>query len=87
MAVEEFSILMPETTLSQAYERAEVIRKAIENTEFTVPTSITPIRVTMSFGIAHRENFNQIAEEILHHADLALYHAKLSWTKPIMCLY
>jgi len=75
---EEFAILLPETTLSQAYERAELIRKAIENIEFTVPTSLTPIRATMSFGIAHRENFSQTADEITHNADLALYHSKLS---------
>jgi putative nucleotidyltransferase with HDIG domain len=75
---EEFAILLPETTLSQAYERAEVIRRAIENVEFTVPTSITPIRATMSFGISHRENFSQTADEITHNADLALYHSKLS---------
>ena len=75
---EEFAILLPETTLSQAYERAELIRKAIENLEFTVPTSLTPIRATMSFGIAHRENFSQTADEITHNADLALYHSKLS---------
>lgn len=75
---EEFAILLPETTLSQAYERAELIRKAIEDIEFTVPTSLTPIRATMSFGIAHRENFSQTADEITHNADLALYHSKLS---------
>ena len=75
---EEFAILLPETTLSQAYERAELIRKAIENIEFTVPTSLTPIRATMSFGIAHRENFSQTPDEITHNADLALYHSKLS---------
>ena len=75
---EEFAILLPETTLSQAHERAEVIRKAIENLEFTVQTSTTPIRATMSFGIAHRENFSQTADEITHNADLALYHSKLT---------
>jgi diguanylate cyclase (GGDEF)-like protein/putative nucleotidyltransferase with HDIG domain len=75
---EEFAILLPETTLSQAYERAEVMRRAIEAIEFTVPTSMTPIRATMSFGISHRENFSQTADEITHNADLALYHSKLS---------
>jgi len=75
---EEFAILLPETMISQAYEKAELIRRAIENIEFTVPTSITPIRATMSFGIAQRENFSQTADEITHNADLALYHSKLS---------
>jgi hypothetical protein len=75
---EEFAILLPETTLSQAYERAELIRNMVKNIEFTVPTSVTPIRVTMSFGIAQRENFSQTPDEIIHNADLALYHSKLS---------
>jgi diguanylate cyclase (GGDEF)-like protein/putative nucleotidyltransferase with HDIG domain len=75
---EEFVVLLPETTLQQAHERAENIRKAIESTEFTVSTSVTPIRATMSFGIACRERFNQTADEIIHNADTALYHSKLS---------
>ncbi len=75
---EEFAILMPETTVQQAHERAEHIRKAIQEAEFIVPTSVTPIRVTMSFGIACRESFDQTTEEITHNADAALYHSKLS---------
>ena len=75
---EEFAILMPETSLSHAFERAEMIRNAVEGAEFIVPTSITPIRATMSFGIAHRENFSQIKDNIMHNADLALYHSKLT---------
>ena len=75
---EEFAILMPETSLSHAFERAEMIRNAVEGAEFMVPTSITPIRVTMSFGIAQRENFSQIKDNIMHNADLALYHSKLT---------
>jgi diguanylate cyclase (GGDEF)-like protein len=75
---EEFAILLPETTIQQAYERAEHIRKAIEGAEFMVPTNTSPIRATMSFGIACRESFSQITDEIIHNADTALYHSKLS---------
>jgi diguanylate cyclase (GGDEF)-like protein/putative nucleotidyltransferase with HDIG domain len=75
---EEFAILLPETTIEQAYERAEHIRKAIETTEFTVPTNASPIRATMSFGIACRESFSQTTDEIIHNADTALYHSKLT---------
>src|ERR1041384_4020270 len=74
----EFAILLPETSIQQAHERAEYIRKAIEEAEFTVPTSPSPIRATMSFGIACRENFGQTTEEIIHNADTALYHSKLN---------
>jgi diguanylate cyclase (GGDEF)-like protein len=75
---EEFSILLPETNIQQAYERAESLRRAIEEMEFTIPTSVLPIRVTMSFGLACRESFGQTTDEIIHHADTALYHSKLS---------
>jgi diguanylate cyclase (GGDEF)-like protein/putative nucleotidyltransferase with HDIG domain len=75
---EEFAILLPETTIQKAYERAEYLRKAIEETEFTVPTNVLPIRATMSFGIACRESFSQTIDEIIHNADTALYHSKLS---------
>lgn len=75
---EEFSILLPETSLHKAYERAEMIRTEIEAAEFAIPTSILPIRATMSFGVASRERFNQDPDEIVHNADLALYKAKFS---------
>lgn len=75
---EEFAILLPETDITHAFERAEIIRKKVEELEFSVSTSITPIKVTISLGVAHRENFSQSQEEIIHNADLALYHSKLS---------
>ena len=75
---EEFAVLLPETTLSQACERAEALRRTIEDLEFSVQTSLTPIRATMSFGVAQREDFSQDQDEIVHNADLALYHSKLS---------
>lgn len=75
---EEFSILMPETTIDHGYERAEAIRKSIENAEFTIPTNVTPIKVTLSLGVANREDFEQSAQDIIHNADTALYHSKLN---------
>jgi len=75
---EEFAVLMPETEIEKAVERAEHLRKAIESVTFMIPTSVEPIKATMSFGISKRESFEQSAEEILHHADTALYRSKLS---------
>lgn len=74
---EEFAILLPETEIEKAIQRAEHIRRAIESASFVISTSVEPIKVTMSFGIAKRENFEQSPEEILHHADTALYRSKL----------
>ncbi len=75
---EEFAILLPETTIQQSYERAEVIRRAIEGSDFIIPTSVTPIKATISLGLAERESFAQTVEEIIHNADAALYHSKLN---------
>ncbi len=74
---EEYVVLMPETAPQQAFFRVEMIREEIERAEFTIPTSVTPIKVTMSFGVAGRESYNQAASDIIHNADAALYHAKL----------
>jgi diguanylate cyclase (GGDEF)-like protein/putative nucleotidyltransferase with HDIG domain len=74
---EEFTILMPETTLEQGYKRAETIREAVEKAEFVIPTSVTPIKATLSLGIANREYFSQTGQDIIHNADTALYHSKL----------
>jgi diguanylate cyclase (GGDEF)-like protein/putative nucleotidyltransferase with HDIG domain len=74
---EEFAILMPETDSHKAFERAEKIRQNIERTAFVISTSVTPIKVTISIGIAGRERFDQPAQEIIHNADTALYHSKL----------
>ena len=74
---EEFAILLPETKANEAMVHIEVIRKAIEAAEFSVQTSVTPIKATMSFGIAEREGFDQTHKDIIHNADAALYHSKL----------
>jgi diguanylate cyclase (GGDEF)-like protein/putative nucleotidyltransferase with HDIG domain len=73
---EEFAILMPETRAEEAYDHIEQIRKKVTRAEFTVDTSITPIKASISFGIAEREAFDQTPNDIVHNADVALYHAK-----------
>lgn len=74
---EEFAILLPEMETDKAIERAELIRREVENAAFDIPTSIQPIRATLSVGVATREDFVQTAEEIIHNADMALYNSKL----------
>ncbi len=73
---EEFAILMPETTAEEAFISVETIRAAVEEIEHTVATSVSPIKVTMSFGIASRNGREISAEELLHRADLATFDAK-----------
>ncbi len=74
---EEYAILMPEATPLQVYDRIEAIRLKIENAEFSVATSITPIKATMSFGLSGRVEGEPTYQELIHNADAALYHAKL----------
>ncbi|MGW8251591.1 MAG: GGDEF domain-containing protein, partial [Anaerolineales bacterium] len=74
---EEFAILMPETAPDDAFARIEAIRESIEKTEFNVPTSVSPIHITMSFGVAGRVGFDQMPSDIVHNADAALYYSKL----------
>jgi diguanylate cyclase (GGDEF)-like protein/putative nucleotidyltransferase with HDIG domain len=75
---EEFAILIPESNADQVFPHIEAIRQAICTTQYTVPTSVTPINASMSFGIASRDGFSQTANDIVHNADVALYHAKLN---------
>jgi diguanylate cyclase (GGDEF)-like protein/putative nucleotidyltransferase with HDIG domain len=75
---EEFAILMPETTPAEAYVLVESMRSGIESTEFEVSTSITPIKATMSFGLTDNNESDMTLTEIIHNADAALYHSKLS---------
>ena len=75
---EEFAILMPETSIEKALERADTIRRAVLAASFYASSSVEPIKATMSFGVAQRENFEQSKDEILHQADMALYRSKLS---------
>jgi diguanylate cyclase (GGDEF)-like protein len=67
---EEFSILLPQTTLDEAAIIGERVREKVASTVF-------PNRpVTISVGIASCSSIECTAEEIKKHADDALYEAK-----------
>jgi len=68
---EEFAIILPETRLDDAYRVAERIRKTIES-----KTSFKAMLVTVSLGIAHWPIDGVMKEEVIDHADAALYRAK-----------
>jgi diguanylate cyclase (GGDEF)-like protein/putative nucleotidyltransferase with HDIG domain len=74
---EEFAILLPETTASQAFEIAERIRRAVAETRFEVETSSDPVGATVSIGVAGYPKDGSDANELIHQADLAVYRAKL----------
>jgi diguanylate cyclase (GGDEF)-like protein/putative nucleotidyltransferase with HDIG domain len=73
---EEFAIMLPEVSPESAEPLIESIRQEIENTQIEISTSNSPIRVTMSFGIAGRE-LDKSVQDLIHSADLAVYQSKL----------
>jgi diguanylate cyclase (GGDEF)-like protein/putative nucleotidyltransferase with HDIG domain len=74
---EEFSILLPETEPEEAMAIAERVRRAVAARLFEVDTSNEPIRATISMGVASFPRDAQEVNELVHHADLAVYRAKL----------
>jgi len=75
---EEFAILMPETVPEEICTHIDAVRQKIQETDFTVETSVTPIHATLSFGIAGRLDGEVTPKGLIHNADSALYHAKLN---------
>lgn len=74
---EEFAILMAESSIEQAIERAEGIRKDIQAAHLKQRNSDKPLKtITSSFGIAHFYGDEDDAKSFLERADNALYLAK-----------
>jgi len=69
---EEFAIMLP-LPLSQAYERSEIIRHAVE--ESRLLREKIDLRMSISIGIASQKDISNI-DELLNKADKALYEAK-----------
>jgi diguanylate cyclase (GGDEF)-like protein len=74
---EEFAILLPETTPERALELAERIRRAVAVRSFRSDTSTTPLRATISLGVAAYPRDAGDATQLVHRADLAVYRAKV----------
>jgi diguanylate cyclase (GGDEF)-like protein len=73
---EEFSILLPQTTLQEAGVIADRIRRKISSTAFTHGKSQPLGAVTISIGLSAFSPALDSAEAIVRAADRALYHAK-----------
>jgi diguanylate cyclase (GGDEF)-like protein len=72
---EEFTVLLPETSLARARERAEELRVAAA--EARPPGQTPPIDpVTLSIGVACYPQHGDTGASLLHAADAALYRAK-----------
>ena len=74
---EEFVILLPETTLEDAFIIAERIRIAVENVHIPHKHSDVSPYVTISLGVASLVTSEQLpVETLIESADHALYQAK-----------
>jgi diguanylate cyclase (GGDEF)-like protein len=71
---EEFVIILPDSDKKKAFQKAETIRKSIENYEFAYKG--TKMGVTMSFGVAAYPGDATTRRAIIDKADKALYKAK-----------
>lgn len=72
---EEFSVMLPETTLEQAMMVAERLRERVANTDPGIIDGVQLPRVTISLGVAERKHGDSL-EAIIAAADIAMYHAK-----------
>ena len=73
---EEFSILLPQTTLQEAGVIADRIRRKISDTKFPHGKSQPLGSVTVSIGLSCYSAALDSAEAVIRAADRALYHAK-----------
>jgi diguanylate cyclase (GGDEF)-like protein len=73
---EEFTILLPQTTLEEAGAIADRLRRQIMTTKFPHGESQPLGAVTISIGLSSLSSSVDSAEAIVRAADRALYHAK-----------
>lgn len=69
---EEFALLLPRTWAGEAFAIAEKIRGSVGDLRFAEGRG----RITLSVGVAEYPAHAEDAEELVRHADKALYHAK-----------
>jgi diguanylate cyclase (GGDEF)-like protein len=71
---EEFLLILPDTSLRTATQRAEEILKQIRT--LTIAYQDTSLHITTSIGISALPTHGQEIQPIIHAADAALYQAK-----------
>lgn len=71
---DEFAILIPQTSMSQVHLILQKILNALEN--HVVIANGQPVRVTASLGATLFPEHGVVADELLAHADLAMYKSK-----------
>ena len=83
---EEFSIMIHNCGLKEAKERAEAIRKIIENSFFIINNGTKSIHISVSVGVTTYCDSTKEMDSLYDHADQALYAAKKSGGNKV-CFY
>jgi len=73
---EEFAIILPQTTQSEAQQIASRIRESIERTRFSIGEGLPRQIVTVSVGLTSFPENGKSQKELIQLADQALYRAK-----------
>ncbi|GAB6066495.1 GGDEF domain-containing protein [Aquifex pyrophilus] len=71
---EEFIVMLPNTTLENAYKVGEKLRKAVEAAPVELENG-KKLKITVSVGVSSFRNQKSL-EDIIREADIALYNAK-----------
>ena len=71
---EEFGVLLPEISVSEAMAYAEQARRALENAKHQLSKAV--VSITASFGVAMLNDAMHSPSELLRSADERLYAAK-----------
>jgi diguanylate cyclase (GGDEF)-like protein len=80
---DELLILMLDTSLETAMQRAELIRSTLEKVEFAVESRRFPM--TVSIGVATLPGYGLDMWEVIDAADNALYEAKINGRNRVEC--
>ncbi|MGB7212339.1 MAG: diguanylate cyclase [Gemmatimonadales bacterium] len=73
---EEFVVILPESTVAGAVQKAERIRAATEEHQFVIEASGAEARVTVSIGLALFPQHGRTPDALIVAADEALYRSK-----------
>jgi diguanylate cyclase (GGDEF)-like protein len=75
MGGEELMILLPDTSLAEAIERAEALRVAVSELTVRYGDKDLP-QITISIGVAEYPTHGTTPQDVVREADVALYEAK-----------
>lgn len=81
---EEFVVVMPDTPIELAASVAERLRAIVEDKPFYVRSIDRELSITASLGIATSSGAFGAPDEILKHADKALYEAKHAYRNRVV---